>query len=152
MPIKWQPFKGPQKPSRSPLPFGNDLEPDAEEWITPFMPHARPNGPEVDIYQDKNNLYLEISLGGVNPENVEVSMEDNIVIINGKSEDQQDAKEKDYLRKEIRKGTFRRVIKLPVRVRSDKAAAESYMGILKITIPKMAKSAARATKIPIKIK
>jgi len=56
------------------------------------------------------------------------------------------------LRKEIRKGAFRRVIKLPVEVKGNQTIAESISGMLKITIPKVAKLTPKAKRIPIKVK
>ena len=145
MPIQWRPFKELERPLHSP-----DM-PDEDEWV-PFVPTFRAEEPAVDIYQDKNNLYVEIPLTGVNPKDVEISIDDSVLTIQGKSEEKKEIKEKDYLRKEIRKGTFRRVIKLPVEVKGNKAIAESISGILKITIPKVAKAIPQAKRIPIKIK
>ena len=145
MPIKWRQFKELERPRQLPDAFGEN------EWV-PFVPTFRAEEPAVDIYQDKNNLYVEISLVGVKPEDVEISIEDNILSIQGKVEEKKDFKEKDYLRKEIRKGAFRRVIKLPVSVKGDKATAESISGMLKITIPKVAKAIPKAKRVPIKIK
>ena len=149
MPIKWRPFKelerGPSFP-RSPDMFG-----EGEEWV-PFVPTFQPEEPVVDIYQDKDNLYVDVSLSGIKPEDVEISIEDNILTIQGKAEEKKEIKEKDYLRKEIRKGSFRRVIKLPVDVKDNKASAESKNGMLKITIPKVSKTISKTKKVPIKIK
>lgn len=147
MPIKWRQFDLPT-PKRN-FPF--DDEEEERGWV-PFMPAVRNDGPAVDIYQDKNNLYVEISLGGVKPEDVEISIEDNVLTVSGKSQEKIESKEKDYFRKEIKTGSFRRVIKLPVSVKENQAMAESFRGLLKITIPKAAKSTARAKNIPIKIK
>jgi len=145
MPIKWQPFKElegmPHLPHR----------PEEEEWV-PFVPTFRPEEPAIDVYQDKNNLYVEVPLVGIKPENVTVSIENGVLTVEGKTEETKEAKDKDYLRKEIRKGSFRRVIKLPVEVKKDKASAESIKGVLKITIPKVAQSTSRGKRIPIKIK
>lgn len=145
MPIKWQPFKElegmPHFPHR----------PEEEEWV-PFVPTFRPEEPAIDVYQDKNNLYIEVSLVGVKPEDVNVSIENGVLTVEGKTEEIKGAKDKDYLKKEIRKGSFRRIVKLPVEVKKDKASAESIKGVLKITIPKAAKAASRAKRIPIKIK
>lgn len=145
MPIKWRQFKELEK-----IPHFPDI-PEGEDWV-PFVPTFRAEEPAVDIYQDKNNLYVEVLLAGIKPENIEISIEDSILIIAGKIEEKKETKEKDYLRKEIRKGSFRRVIKLPVEVKGDKAIAESIEGMLKITIPKIAKASPKAKKIPIKIK
>jgi len=145
MPIKWQPFKELEGMPHLPHRGGE------EEWV-PFVPAFRPEEPAIDIYQDKNNLYVEVPLVGIKPENVTVSIENGVLTVEGKTEETKEAKDKDYLRKEIRKGSFRRVIKLPVEVKKDKASAESIKGVLKITIPKVAQTISRAKRIPIKIK
>ncbi len=145
MPIQWKPFKELEKPHH----FPDSLEED--EWV-PFVPTFRAEEPAVDIYQDKDNIYVEISLTSVNPKDVEISIDDNILTIHGKSQEKKEIKERDYLRKEIRKGSFRRVIKLPVEVKGNKAIAESISNMLKITIPKVAKAIPQSKKIPIKIK
>lgn len=148
MPINWQPFKEFKEPERPDYFPGM---PGEGGW-SPFMPSVYQEEPAVDIYQDKNNLYIEVSLGGMKPENVEVAIEDNILVIQGKTEVEKETKQKDYLRKEIKKGSFHRIIKLPIDVRGNKAVAESFEGVLKITVPKIAKTISGAKKVPIKIK
>jgi len=145
MPIKWQPFEEPKKNPNMPELF------EQENW-TPFLPMMKNEGPPIDIYQDKNNLHVEVFLTDIKPENVEISIEDNILTIQAKKEVKKEVKEKDYLRREIQKGAFRRVIKLPMDVKGNKATAESSGGMLKITIPKAMKTGLNAKKIPIKIK
>ena len=144
--IKWQPFREPQRQPRELDQFSEE-----EEWI-PFVPTFRMEEPALDISQDKNNLYVEMPLAGIKPENVEISIKDGVLTVAGKTDEKKETKEKDYLRKEIRRGSFRRTVKLPVAVLENKAKAESEMGILKITIPKAAKSTPQSKKIPIKIK
>jgi len=149
MPIKWRQFK---ELERGPnFPNSPDMFRQGEEWI-PFVPTFQPEEPIVDIYQDKNNLYVDVSLSGIKPDNVEISIEDNVLTIQGKGEEKKEIKEKDYLRREIRKGSFRRVIKLPIDVKDSKASAESKDGMLKITIPKVSKKISKTKKVPIKIK
>ena len=145
MPIKWQPFQDQKKNPNMPDLF------EQEDWL-PFMPMMKNEHPAIDIYQDKTNLYIEVSLTGVNPKDIEVSIEDNILTLQVKKEEKKEIKEKDYLRREISKGSFRRAVKLPVEVKGNKASAEAIQGVLKITVPKVAKSGSNAKKIPIKIK
>ena len=125
--------------------------PGEEDWV-PFAPHFRAEEPAIDIYQDKNNLYVEIPLIGINPKDIKISIEDNILTIQGKIEEKKQIKDQDYLRKEIRRGSFRRSVKLPVQVKENKAKAESTGNILKITIPKIAKSVSKNKGIPIQVK
>lgn len=145
MPIKWQPFKNLDRPARLPESWEED------EWL-PFTPPFRQEEPAIDIYQDKNNLYVELPLIGVNPKDIDISIENNILTVQGKTEQKKELKEKDYLRKEIRRGAFRRVIKLPIEVKGKQASAETSAGLLKITIPKIAKGTSKPSKVPIKIK
>ncbi|MFH0907089.1 MAG: Hsp20/alpha crystallin family protein [bacterium] len=145
MPINWQPFKDLERPLYIPR------RPEQEEWM-PFAPTLRSEEPAIDIYQDKVNLYVEIPLIGINPENINILIEDNILIIQGKGEEKIEINKKDYLRKEIKKGSFRRTIKLPMQVNENKAFAESDKGLLKITIPKVDKAISRSKKVPINIK
>ena len=144
--IKWQPFR---QPNHLPREMDNFME--EEDWV-PFVPTFRMEEPAMDIYQDKNNLYVEMPLAGIKPENVDISIKDNILTVAGKVEEKKEQQEKDYLRKEVRKGSFRRVVKLPVSVKENQAKAESQTGVLKITIPKAAKATPQLKKIPIKIK
>jgi len=148
MPIKWRQFKELERPSHSPDSFE---EFGGDEWV-PFIPTFRAEEPAMDIYQDKNNLYVEIPLIGIDPKNLEISIDDNILTIQGEKEEKKEIKEKDYLRKEIKKGAFRRVVKLPIEVKGRRATAKSVGGMLKITIPKAARTTSQAKKIPIKIK
>ena len=160
MPIKWQPFKDQLNPFQMP-PMPDEFSGGGDDgfgWV-PFLPSSRANEPAVDIYQDKDNLYVEIALGGgIKPEDIEVSVKENFLVIEGKTEEKQEVKikektkEKDYLRREIKRGTLKRVIKLPTEVKKNKVIAESHNGILKITLPKLGKNISGAKKIPIQIK
>jgi len=145
MPIKWRQFKELEKPSNFPDAFNQN------EWV-PFVPTFRTEEPAMDIYQDKNNLYIEMSLIGVDPKNIEISIDNNALTVQGKKEEEKEVKERDYLRKEIKKGVFRRMVRLPIEVKGNKAVAESAGGMLKITIPKADKAIPQTKKIPIKIK
>ncbi|MFC1700615.1 Hsp20/alpha crystallin family protein [Patescibacteria group bacterium] len=151
MPIKWQPFKELEDFNKQ-NPFGGQ---GRGGWV-PFFPEVpqarRSNGPAIDIYQDKNNLYIEMPLPGVKPENVEISIENNVLSVQGKEGEKKIEKETNYIHREVRHGSFRRVVKLPVEVKNDKAEAEFSNGILKISIPKSVKTASKANKVPIKIK
>lgn len=147
MPIKWKSFNG----------NGNERGRGPGGWV-PFFPgipsqtQKKNEGPAIDVYQDKNNLYIEMPLYGIKPESVEVSVDDNILSVQSKVNEKQIKQKTDYLHQEIIKGSFRRSIKLPVKVKSNEAVAEFSNSILKISIPKVAEVASKAKKIPIKIK
>jgi HSP20 family protein len=136
--IPWEPLK--------------DLEKFFEEdWdFMPVIPVKGANIPPMDISEDKDNVYVEVPLVGVKPEDVEVIVEDNVLTVRGKSEEEKEEKKKNYYRKEIKKGSFERSVTLPTEVKADKAGAEAKNGILKITLPKLEKKKAKTVKVKVK--
>lgn len=108
--------------------------------------------PAIDMYEDKKSVIIETQLAGINPEDVEISIENDTLTIKGESEKKHEVEEKDYYKKEIRRGTFYRSISLPAHVLGDKANAEATDGVLKITIPKAQESKKKTVKIKAKTK
>jgi len=106
--------------------------------------------PAIDIWQDEENIYVESPLAGVDPKDVEVSVENDILTIQGKSEKKTEVDEKNYYRKEVRSGAFHRTVALPVSVDNDKILAVFENGILKITLPKQER--VKPKKVEVKIK
>lgn len=114
---------------------------DMEEFADAFTP-------AIDVYQKKDVVMVETPVPNVDPEKLSISVENDVLTIEGESEKKTEVDEKDYYRKEVRTGSFHRSVALPVAVDGDKAAAEYEDGVLKIKIPK----AAAAKKKTIKIK
>jgi len=105
--------------------------------------------PAMDIFQDKNNVYVKIPLVGVEPEKVDIEIVDNVLTIKGATEKKSEVDDKNYYRKEIRSGSFFRSVPLPTNVIRDKAKAESEEGMLIITIPKKPVKKAKSVKIKV---
>ncbi len=126
--VKWSPLAD--------LGF-RDLDKFFEEDMIPFIP-AMPRmfEPAMDIYQTKDNVVVETPLAGVDPKDVKITIDDDILTVEGEMKKKTEVKEKDYYRREVRRGSFRRLVAMPVPVKKDKANAESENGILRITIPK----------------
>lgn len=106
--------------------------------------------PAINVYQDKDNVMVETSIVGIDPKNVEISVENDVLTVSGKTEMKSDVKREDYYRKEIREGSFMRSVILPMQVKGDKAEASYEKGILKIRLPKA--EAAKPKKIAITLK
>jgi len=138
--IKWTPFLE--------EPFS-----EMDRFFDSFLPATKSGQssliPAIDVYEDKNNVIVETQLAGVDPEKVDMTIENDILVVKGKSEKKSEVDEKNYYRKEIRRGSFYRSIQLPCQVKEDKAEAEAIDGVLKITIPKAKEE---SKKKPIKIK
>ncbi|HNP75105.1 MAG TPA: Hsp20/alpha crystallin family protein [bacterium] len=120
----------------------------ADEWDN--WPFTQDFAPALDIYQDKDSLVVEAPLAGINPDKVEIAVENDVMTIKGEVERQSEVEEKDYYRREVRSGSFYRAVQLPTHVLGDQADATYEKGILKITIPRAPES--KPKKIEIKSK
>lgn len=106
--------------------------------------------PAVDVYQDKNNVIVETPLAGVDPEKVDITIENDILKIEGSSEHRSEIDEKNYYRKEVRTGSFYRAVALPTQVKSDQAKATFDNGLLTIKIPKAEAVKPKTIKVDVK--
>jgi len=125
---------------------------DLDKWFEEKWPELKTAEfvPAVDVYEKGNNIVVEAQIVGVEPDKIDVSFEDNALILKGKSEKKSEVEDKNYYRKEVRYGSFYRVISLPAKVIGDKAEATYEDGILKITIPKAPEVKEKKVKIKIK--
>ncbi|PIR03860.1 MAG: hypothetical protein COV59_04305 [Candidatus Magasanikbacteria bacterium CG11_big_fil_rev_8_21_14_0_20_39_34] len=105
--------------------------------------------PAVDVYEEKNNIIVKADLAGLDPKDVEVTVEKNVVTLRGETKTEHEIEEKNYYRKEIRSGSFFRKVPLPGSVKEEKINAEFCDGVLKITCPKA--SPAQTKKVDIKV-
>ena len=103
--------------------------------------------PAIDVYEDDDNVIVETQLAGIDPEKVNVSIESDVLSIKGESEKKSEVEDKNYYRKEIRRGSFYRSVALPAHVLGDKASADAIDGVLKIMIPKATKTKPKTIKI-----
>ncbi len=108
--------------------------------------------PPIDVYEDHANVIVETPLAGVDPKDVEVTVEGGVLTLRGKTEHRTEVDEKNYLFKEVRYGAFMRKVALPAAVIGEKASAESEHGLLRITIPKADDGHKKEIKIEVKQK
>jgi HSP20 family protein len=104
----------------------------------------------VDIYEENNNIIVKMSIPGIDPDKFEITAEDDMLRVAGTREKTEEVEEKNYYRKEIRSGSFERVIHLPASVQSDKTTASYENGILMISLPKRAASGSKQVKVKVK--
>ncbi|MFA5106853.1 MAG: Hsp20/alpha crystallin family protein [Patescibacteria group bacterium] len=129
------------------------LEPgdDMERWLEEFTPfHRGAFVPAIDVYQTKDAVVVETTLAGVRPEDVNISIENDIMTIEGSMEKKSEVEDKEYYRKEIRSGSFHRSVALPAAVKGDKAQAVYDNGVLKITVPKEERVKPKTVKVQVK--
>jgi HSP20 family protein len=91
----------------------------------------------TDVYEVAKDLIVEMQIPGFKKEDIKISFQDDYLKVEGKAEEEKEEKEKNYWRKEIRRGSFVRVIPLPKKVDPRKAKASFKDGVLKISLPKI---------------
>ncbi len=136
--------------SRGLIRWGGNPMYDFERFLDEDFWSGADFSPMVDVYQDKDNVIVETPLAGVDPEKVDISVENDVLTIAGQTEDKKEVKREDYYRKEIRTGSFSRSVILPMQVKANQAEATSSKGILKIVLPKA--DEVKPKKISVKIK
>lgn len=91
--------------------------------------------PAIDIVRDHGSLLVRADIPGINPEDVKVEVEDDILTISGEHEETTEEKKKDYVRRERRYGTFSRSLALPPGIDAKSIEAKTRNGVVEVTIP-----------------
>jgi HSP20 family protein len=93
---------------------------------------VRMKAPAVDLYETENEVVAEVSIPGMDPKQVNVEIENNVLHIKSDEQEVREQKDKGYYKKE------------------DKVTAHSEKGILRISMPKSEKAKPRKVNIEIK--
>ena len=103
--------------------------------------------PAVDIKEDDNSYIIVADIPGVKPEDIDISMENQMLTIKGERNETINETKENYSRAERIKGIFHRRFSLPEIADGESISAKSKHGVLEIRIPK--KTQAQARKITV---
>jgi HSP20 family protein len=92
--------------------------------------------PRIDISDDKENIIVTAEIPGVKKENIKITLQDNILTVEGEKKKEEEKKENNFFRNERMYGSFKRCFTLPVEVDSDKVLAKFEDGTLHIQLKK----------------
>jgi HSP20 family protein len=135
--IKWEPLKEIDR-------FFDD------RFLQPFSTFSKLGlDLAVDVYEEKGNVVAKMSLPGIKSEELDISLEDDMLTISGRREEEKETDKKDYYSKEIRRGSFSRTVSLPKSVDAGKAEAKYNDGELVVTMPVIAGTKEKAIKVTI---
>ena len=151
MPIlRWEPFRelaamqqGLDRIFSETLPRAFDRSLGKQE------PSARPWAPAVDIVETDKNVVLKVELPGVDPNDVEVRVENNTLYLTGQRKAETEVKEQKYHHMERLVGRFARSFALPQSLEAEKVAAEYRDGILTLILPKKEEAKPKTIKINV---
>lgn len=104
----------------------------------------------VEMYQTQADIVIQTMVAGVRPDDLNISITREMVVIEGHREGPRGIPEEDYYHKELYWGSFHRTIVLPTEIEVDEAEAVEDHGLLIITLPKLNKDI--KTKLKIKTK
>ena len=117
-------------------------EEKSEDWMEPE------GNLTVDVYQTPDKVIVKTLVAGVKPEDLDVTIARDSVVVRGKRESHSEVHEDNYIHKELYWGSFSRTVILPVEVEPEEAEAVERHGLLIISIPKIDKS--KQTKLKIR--
>jgi HSP20 family protein len=128
-------------------------------WARPFPRMWRPGfgqlramalaAPALDVYDQKDDLIVKAEIPGLSKEEIDISLEGNMLTIKGEKRKEEEVKEEDYYRSERAYGAFSRSIELPAAVQTDKVNASFKNGVLEIRLPKTEEAKTNVVKVKV---
>ena len=121
-----------------------------DDFGMPVSPATVRELPQIDLSEREDKLIIKAEIPGMNPEDMDISLTDDVLTIKGEMKHTHTDEGEDYHRIERRYGFFSRNIQLPCKVTMDQIIATYKKGILHIEMPKCKPDAAREIKIKVK--
>lgn len=91
--------------------------------------------PSIDVVRDNGNLVVRADIPGMTPEEVKIEVEDDVLTVSGGHGEEREHKDKQYVRRERRYGSFARSLALPPGVDPKHIRARTKDGVIEVTIP-----------------
>ncbi|MFQ5813517.1 MAG: Hsp20/alpha crystallin family protein [Anaerolineae bacterium] len=143
--IRWEPFGESRRIRRAMDSLFGDLMGAPRLWTWEghyFFP--------LDVYETQEALVVKAALPGFRPDDVDISVQGDVLTIKGKLKHQEKVEGENYYRREMRHGTFSRSLPLPVRIDHEKAEAVFENGILTVSLPKAEEARPKSIKVRAK--
>lgn len=127
--VRWNPVV------RRPVDLFNEFD---RMFDRPTMPYRTPEnwGLALDVIENEDGYTIKASVPGINPDDLEITLEDNVLTIKGEVESDEDIDQEQYHLRERRYGSFSRSVKFPVLVNSEAVEAGYDKGVLSLNVPK----------------
>lgn len=104
--------------------------------------------PSLDLIETKDSLVAELEVPGINPDDINISVNPDLLTVTGEKTQKRGEQEKNFHIMERGHGSFSRSIPLPTAVNPDQVEARYIDGILRITMEKS--QASKSKKIEVK--
>jgi len=114
-----------------------DDDGEAENGENGWIPAEDDEGQlSIDVYQTNEAIVVKSTIAGVKPEDIDISINNDMLTIRGKRMEQNEIPEESYLYKECYWGSFSRSIILPVEIVNERIEAILENGVLTVILPK----------------
>jgi HSP20 family protein len=113
-----------------------------EEWLNDFEGQLN-----IDMYQTKDNVIIKSTIAGVRPEDIDITVANDMVTVKGSRRKDEMVSGDDYFYQECYWGNFSRSVIIPVDIESEEIEADLKDGILTVIIPKAAKAKTKKVKV-----
>lgn len=113
-----------------------------EEWLSDYEGQLN-----IDMYQTKDNVIIKSTIAGVRPEDIDITVANDMVSIKGARKKEENVTQEDYFYQECYWGNFSRSVIVPVDIDSEEIEADLKDGILTIIVPKAAKAKTKKVKV-----
>jgi HSP20 family protein len=115
---------------------------EQEDWLADYEGQLN-----IDMYQTKDNVIIKSTIAGVRPEDIDITVANDMVTIKGARKKEETVLQDDYFYQECYWGNFSRSVIIPVDIDSEHIEADLKDGILTIIIPKAAKAKTKKVKV-----
>ena len=105
--------------------------------------------PPVDVYEDEHNVFIRAEVPGIDPNDLDIKVENNVLTVRGERKWNKEEKEENFHRVERRYGSFARSFTLPNTVSTDDVNASYNNGILEIKLAKRAEAKPKQIKVGV---
>lgn len=125
-----------------PVAVGNAISQKDEEWMNDYE-----GALNIDMYQTKDNVIIKSTIAGVRPDDIDITVANDMVTIKGSRSREEKITQDDYFYQECYWGSFSRSMIVPVDIDSEEIEADLKDGILTVVIPKAAKAKTKKVKV-----
>ena len=153
--IRYQ-YPDPELSAWSPLDRLTSLRDEMNRLFDGSFPGSRRDGglfsgwnPALDVYQDKDHVFVKTELPGMKKEDIEISLEDGVLTIAGERKHEEESKQGESFRSERFFGRFHRSVALPTPVVSNNVKASYKDGLLTVTLPKAEEAKPKQIKVNV---
>ena len=111
--------------------FFGEGEQAGNRWLSPGESYV----PQIESAVRENTLYVKADLPGIDPKDVEVTVEGTQLTLRGERKAEHEGSDGGYVHREVRYGSFVRILTIPEGVKAEDIQAKYQNGVLELSIP-----------------